>query len=654
MGRQLDDAFSGPGGGGGGPQGAPADVGRQLGGGFNAFPAVTQQQPPNLGGGGSASGGAVSWPLSNDDTPKISNIQVQCEKTHMRVSVEFDRPFFGMIFSKGHYSDPNCVHLSAGSGNVNAAFEIRLNQCGMTSSAGLQSEASGQPNPAGSYVESTIIVQYDPQVQEVFDQARKLRCTWYDYYEKSVTFRPFQVNMLNAVTANFLGDNLQCWMQIQSGKGPWSSEVSGIVKIGQTMTMVLGIKDQDAKFDMMVRNCVAHDGQRSPIQLVDEMGCVIRPKIMSKFNKIKNFGSSATVVSYAYFQAFKFPDSMNVHFQCVIQVCRFNCPDPVCPESSGGPDFGPPQTPAAPNPFTQVPDLTNNRRRTFVVQGNAGFGQGVGGQALPPNQLRQATAATPQQQQQQHQRTLGPAVRPRPLNHQRLTNRFPPPNLPGLPDPRHTRQGREGFINLLQFNNLQQVSNSGQHQPYGVQSEQDNGYYIHSRAKRSDESEEEYRNRTLNMVVKTGGSLQVLSPDDVAFRLVEEEVFDDGLGGGISKTSTAATEVCVTLTNTSGLMFITLLTVMGIATIVSVLACLKRNDENKSAAKSKEVSSLKSSNLQRKPSSVDTRVLRDPKELKEANENLKTQIQHRKNLSTAASTKIANSVVPSSSRNDKH
>ena len=87
-------------------------------------------------------------------------------------------------------------------------------------------------------IHSMIVLQYDPLVQEVFDQARKLRCTWYDYYEKSVTFRPFQVNMLNAVTANFLGDNLQCWMQIQSGKGPWSSEVSGIVKIGQTMTMV--------------------------------------------------------------------------------------------------------------------------------------------------------------------------------------------------------------------------------------------------------------------------------------------------------------------------------------------------------------------------------------------------------------------------------
>ena len=55
-------------------------------------------------------------------------------------------------------------------------------------------ETYGQPNPAGSYVENTIIIQYDALVQEVWDQARKLRCTWYDYYEKSVTFRPFQVS----------------------------------------------------------------------------------------------------------------------------------------------------------------------------------------------------------------------------------------------------------------------------------------------------------------------------------------------------------------------------------------------------------------------------------------------------------------------------
>ena len=76
----------------------------------------------------------------------------------------------------------------------------------------------------------------------------------YDFYEKAVTFRPYQVDMLDPVTANFLGDNLRCWMQIQVGKGPQASEVSGIVKIGQTMTMVLGVKDDENKFDMIVRS----------------------------------------------------------------------------------------------------------------------------------------------------------------------------------------------------------------------------------------------------------------------------------------------------------------------------------------------------------------------------------------------------------------
>ncbi|KAF4528458.1 hypothetical protein B566_EDAN015860 [Ephemera danica] len=319
--------------------------------------AVYGPPPPKGGYGPPPPGHSLNavgddpWPLAAPDMPQIKHLQVQCEKTHMRVNIEFDRPFYGMIFSKGFYSDPHCVHLKPGTGHLSATFEIFLNSCGMSSSANSGGTALGPhggygapPTPSGSYVENTIIIQYDPYVQEVWDQARKLRCTWYDFYEKAVTFRPFQVDMLHAVTANFLGDNLQCWMQIQVGKGPWASEVSGIVKIGQTMTMVLAIKDDENKFDMLVRNCVAHDGKRAPIQLVDQYGCVVRPKIMSRFQKIKNFGPSASVVSFAYFQAFKFPDSMNVHFQCVIQVCRYNCPEPKCgggPPALGG-DYGVP------------------------------------------------------------------------------------------------------------------------------------------------------------------------------------------------------------------------------------------------------------------------------------------------------------------------
>jgi len=102
------------------------------------------------------------------------------------------------------------------------------------------------------------------------------------------------------------------------------------------MTMVLAIKDDDNKFDMLVRNCMAHDGVRAPVQLVDQWGCVTRPKLMSRFTKIKNFGQSASVLSYAHFQAFKFPDSMEVHFQCTIQICRYQCPEQCTQPADGG------------------------------------------------------------------------------------------------------------------------------------------------------------------------------------------------------------------------------------------------------------------------------------------------------------------------------
>ncbi|XP_068141366.1 uncharacterized protein dy [Drosophila tropicalis] len=275
------------------------------------------------------------WASPEQDMPKIVSLDVKCEKSGMKVFVQFDKPFNGIVFSKGHYSNMNCVHLPSGLGRSSASFDIGLHECGTAGNTDNYGQgyghdgggAGGSGAGAGTYFENIIVIQYDPQVQEVWDQARKLRCTWHDQYEKSVTFRPFPVDMLDVVRADFAGDNVGCWMQIQVGKGPWASEVSGLVKIGQTMTMVLAIKDDDSKFDMLVRNCVAHDGKRAPIQLVDQRGCVTRPKLMSRFTKIKNFGASASVLSYAHFQAFKFPDSMEVHFQCTIQICRYHCPE---------------------------------------------------------------------------------------------------------------------------------------------------------------------------------------------------------------------------------------------------------------------------------------------------------------------------------------
>lgn len=160
-----------------------------------------------------------TWPQQNPDVPKITNLEVKCEKNLMKVSVEFDKVFNGVIFSKGHYSQGQCVHVGANSGKQQAYFDISINSCGTQGNTQNGLYGMGGNTGSGTYFENTIVIQYDPNVQEVYDHARKLRCTWHDQYEKAVTFRPFPVDMLDIVRADFAGDNVGCWMQIQVGKG---------------------------------------------------------------------------------------------------------------------------------------------------------------------------------------------------------------------------------------------------------------------------------------------------------------------------------------------------------------------------------------------------------------------------------------------------
>ena len=72
------------------------------------------------------------------------------------------------------------------------------------------------------------------------------------------------------------------------------------------------------EFDMRVKSCSAFTENSRPIDLSDEHGCVLRPKMISKFMKIAGADTRATVVTYAFFHAFKFPDSMAVNIRCEV------------------------------------------------------------------------------------------------------------------------------------------------------------------------------------------------------------------------------------------------------------------------------------------------------------------------------------------------
>ena len=57
------------------------------------------------------------------------------------------------------------------------------------STGGNSESYNGAPTPQGSYIENTIIIQYDPLLQEVWDQTLRLETRLFSY----LAYEPDQV-----------------------------------------------------------------------------------------------------------------------------------------------------------------------------------------------------------------------------------------------------------------------------------------------------------------------------------------------------------------------------------------------------------------------------------------------------------------------------
>ncbi|KAF6213590.1 hypothetical protein GE061_011311 [Apolygus lucorum] len=263
----------------------------------------------------STRGGEI-WPLERPDgMPAIQSLEVMCGKDHMDVHLSFTQPFEGIVSSKGQYADPRCVYVPPATGKTFFSFRIAYARCGT------------KPDLNGQFYENTVVVQYDKDLLEVWDEAKRLRCEWYNDYEKTASKPPMVIADLDVIQLDFRGDNVDCWMEIQHGKGPWAPPVSGIVPLGSTLTLVVAINDNRGEFDMRVKSCAASDGGGHVIHLSDEFGCVLRPKMISRFLKARIADERASVITYAFFHAFKFPDALSVHIKCKVEICRHGCLD---------------------------------------------------------------------------------------------------------------------------------------------------------------------------------------------------------------------------------------------------------------------------------------------------------------------------------------
>lgn len=133
--------------------------------------------------------------LSGPTSGKIQTLDVICGKNFMTVRAEFSGPFYGIVFSKGTYGQENCIYVKPNSGLTHTAFNVYYEQCGT------------KPDLQGKFYENTIVIQYGSDIIEAYDEAKRLRCEWFEAYEKPATFKPaIPVADLEVVEMNFQGD----------------------------------------------------------------------------------------------------------------------------------------------------------------------------------------------------------------------------------------------------------------------------------------------------------------------------------------------------------------------------------------------------------------------------------------------------------------
>jgi len=242
----------------------------------------------------------------------------------MTVNLQFSAPFNGVVFSKGHFSNPACRYVKTNSGRQSIRLTVPLSSCGT------QTVESSSDR---LMIENTIVIQADPMVQDTWDSARKITCDWQSKLEKMVTFAPFSVaDMMQVAEVKFAGsgDNVRTRMEIQFGRGPFAPPLEGLTKIGDELTVVVYAEDGGAGYDIMVKNCFAYDSRNfqraNKIQLLNNHGCLFRPHQMEYFRRTFDTRSTgADIIAFARMNAFKFPDKMDVFLSCELEMCKGGC-----------------------------------------------------------------------------------------------------------------------------------------------------------------------------------------------------------------------------------------------------------------------------------------------------------------------------------------
>ncbi|KAF7389943.1 hypothetical protein HZH68_011800 [Vespula germanica] len=252
-----------------------------------------------------------------EKTPKTDfptpDMGVSCLSDGVQVEIYLqDHEFDGVLYVKGRSKDEQCrrvVSIPAETiHKTDIIFKVAFGNCGLI-------HVNGQ----ASFI---LVVQKHPKLVTYKAQAYHIKCI-YQTGEQNVTLG-FNVSMLTtAGTIANTGPPPTCIMKIVTHNG---NEINS-AEIGDNLMLQVEVQPSSI-YGGFARNCVAktmEDNLENEYIVTDENGCATDPTIFGEWQQ-----DHETQSLMASFNAFKFPSSDNIRFQCNIRVCFGRCQPVNC------------------------------------------------------------------------------------------------------------------------------------------------------------------------------------------------------------------------------------------------------------------------------------------------------------------------------------
>ncbi|XP_026482411.1 uncharacterized protein LOC113389606 [Ctenocephalides felis] len=259
--------------------------------------------------------------------PGWQHIEAECQDDYMKIRVGFNGSFTGLLYSAGYAYDPDCMYIN-GTGRDYYEFYIQLNRCG-TLGKNTHHE-DNRKNPTKNFMWNTVTVQYNPLIEEEFDEHFKVTCEYgYDFW-KTVTFPFLDVEVATGNPVVFTLSPPECYMEIRSGYGTTGARVAGPVRVGDPLTLIIYMRSKYDGFDLVVNDCYAHNGANKRIQMIDEHGCPVDDKLISRFRGSWSDSGVFETQVFAYMKTFRFTGSPALYIECDVRMCHGRCPTQPC------------------------------------------------------------------------------------------------------------------------------------------------------------------------------------------------------------------------------------------------------------------------------------------------------------------------------------